>query len=51
MAAKSPRSFTLSFLSHPLFLLVVGSVIGSFLIPRISEQTGKKRVLQDARLR
>src|SRR5437660_10988526 len=38
-------------LSHPLFLLAVGSVIGSLLIPRISEQTSKKKVLQEARLR
>jgi hypothetical protein len=51
MARPPTRNSVLGFLSHPLFLLVVGSVIGSFLIPRISEQTGKKRVLQDARLR
>ena len=41
---------TLATLKHPFFLLVVGSIIGSFLIPRISEETGKKRALQQARL-
>jgi hypothetical protein len=40
-----------SILGHPLFLLIVGSVIGSFLIPHISQETGKKRALQEARLR
>jgi hypothetical protein len=48
---RSIGSSARDFLGHPLVLLVVGSVIGSFLIPRISEQIGKKKVLQDARLR
>jgi len=48
---KSFLQSMLDFFRHPLVLLIVGSVIGSFLIPRISEQTHKKKVLQDARLR
>jgi hypothetical protein len=48
---KSLASPAVDFLRHPLVLLVVGSVIGSVLIPRISEQAGKTKVLQDARLR
>ncbi len=38
-------------LRHPLLLLVIGSVIGSFLIPWITERASKKQVLQEARLR
>lgn len=38
-------------LRHPMFLLVIGSVIGSFLIPWITERASKKQVLQEARLR
>lgn len=48
---KSLASPAVDFLRHPLVLLVVGSVIGSVLIPRISEQAGKTKVLQEARLR
>jgi hypothetical protein len=38
-------------LGHPLFLLIVGSVIGSLLIPWIGNQINRKKVLQEARLR
>ena len=38
-------------LKHPLFLMVVGSVIGSFLIPWISQKTDRSRVLREARLK
>jgi len=41
----------LSALRHPLFLLIVGSIIGSFLIPWISQKTDKSRVLREARLK
>jgi hypothetical protein len=41
----------LGVLKHPLFLLVVGSVIGSFLIPWISQKNDKSRVLREARLK
>ena len=41
----------LSALRHPLLLLVVGSVIGSFLIPWISHKTDRSRVLREARLK
>lgn len=40
----------LEFLKHPLLLLIVGSVIGSILIPRISEKASRTKALQDARL-
>jgi hypothetical protein len=38
-------------LRHPLFLLIVGSIIGSFLIPWISQKADKNRVLREARLK
>src|SRR5437870_12105468 len=38
-------------LKHPLFLLIIGSIIGSFLIPWISEKNDKSRVLREARLK
>ena len=41
----------LGVLKHPLFLLVVGSIIGSFLIPWISQKNDKGRVLREARLK
>ncbi|HKO35275.1 MAG TPA: hypothetical protein VJV21_02270 [Pyrinomonadaceae bacterium] len=41
----------LNVLRHPLLLLVVGSVIGSFLIPWISHKTDRSRVLREARLK
>ena len=41
----------LDFLKHPLLLLIVGSIVGSILIPRISEQASHTKALQDARLR
>jgi len=41
----------LGVLRHPLFLLVIGSVIGSFLIPWIGEKINRKKTLQEARLR
>ena len=40
-----------AFLRHPLLLLVVGSIIGSILIPYFSQEASKKKVLQEARLR
>ena len=47
-----PRKRTLwDFSTHPLLLLFIGSVIGSFLIPIVSEKIGKKRVLQEARVK
>src|SRR5262245_13403099 len=49
MADESKGIF--SVLKHPLFLLVVGSVIGSFLIPWISQKNDKSRVLREARLK
>lgn len=48
--AQESRS-PLQMLKHPLFLLVVGSVIGSFLIPWISQKTDRNRVLREARLK
>jgi Mg2+ and Co2+ transporter CorA len=42
---------SLDFLKHPLLLLIAGSIIGSILIPRISEKASHARALQDARLR
>ena len=50
MAAEQPKGI-LSVLKHPLFLLIVGSVIGSFLIPWISQKNDKSRVLREARLK
>lgn len=49
----SPLKLRLSFefLRHPLFLLIIGSVIGSLLIPYFGERATKKKVLQEARLR
>jgi hypothetical protein len=44
-------STSFTFFRHPLLLLVVGSVIGSILIPYFSEAATKKKVLQEARLR
>lgn len=41
----------LNVLRHPLLLLVIGSVIGSFLIPWISQKTDRNRVLREARLK
>ena len=41
----------LGLLKHPLFLLIIGSIIGSFLIPWISERNDKSRVLREARLK
>jgi hypothetical protein len=49
MADESKSLF--SVLKHPLFLLVVGSVIGSFLIPWISQKNDRNRVLREARLK
>jgi hypothetical protein len=48
-----PPFFTsaLDFLKHPLLLLMVGSIVGSILIPHISERTSRTKALQDARLR
>ena len=48
--AEEPKG-PLHILRHPLFLLVVGSVIGSFLIPWISQKTDRNRVLREARLK
>jgi len=48
---KSLDNSLLEILKHPLLLLIVGSIIGSILIPRISEQASRTKVLQDARLR
>jgi uncharacterized membrane-anchored protein YhcB (DUF1043 family) len=42
---------SLDVLKHPLLLLIVGSIIGSILIPRISEKASHAKALQDARLR
>jgi hypothetical protein len=39
------------FLSHPFFLLIFASVIGSILIPHYSERATSKKVLQEAQLR
>lgn len=49
MAAESKDPFGV--LRHPLFLMLVGSVIGSFLIPWISQKTDRNRVLREARLK
>ena len=49
MAEESKDRFHV--LKHPLFLMVVGSVIGSFLIPWISQKTDRNRVLREARLK
>lgn len=38
-------------LKHPLFLLIVGSIIGSLLVPWINRQSDKSRVLREARLK
>jgi hypothetical protein len=38
-------------LGHPLFLLVIGSIIGSLLIPWIGDKISRNKVVQDARLR
>lgn len=38
-------------LSHPLLLLIIGSLLGSFLIPYVSSLTGRKQLLQEARLK
>ena len=47
-----PRKRTLwDFSTHPLLLLLVGSIVGSILIPIVSERIGKKRVLQEARIK
>jgi hypothetical protein len=40
-----------SVLGHPLFLLIIGSVIGSLLIPWVGDKITKNKVIQDARLR
>jgi|ERR1043166_973929 len=48
--AEDPKGI-LSVLRHPLFLLIVGSVIGSFLIPWISQKNDRNRVLREARLK
>lgn len=48
--AEEPKG-VIQVLKHPLFLLVVGSVIGSFLIPWISQKSDKSRVLREARLK
>jgi hypothetical protein len=42
---------SLGVLSHPLFLLVVGSIVGSLLIPPVSEKINRQKVLHEARLR
>lgn len=49
MAAESRDRF--SVLRHPLFLMVVASVIGSFMIPWISHKTDRNRALGEARLK
>ncbi len=49
MAAESKDRFRV--LKHPLFLMVVASVIGSFLIPWISHKTDRNRALGEARLK
>lgn len=48
---KSSDNSRLDFLKHPLLLLIVGSIIGSILIPKISEQASRTKALQEARLR
>ena len=47
----NPGKNSFEFLRHPLLLLVVGSIIGSFLIPYLTDRATKKKVLQEARLR
>jgi len=49
MSERGKISF--EFLRHPLLLLAVGSIIGSFLIPYLTDRATKKKVLQEARLR
>lgn len=49
MAEESKDRFRV--LKHPLVLMVVGRVIGSFLIPWISQKTDRNRVLREARLK
>ncbi|HEY5838619.1 MAG TPA: hypothetical protein VIT19_06240 [Pyrinomonadaceae bacterium] len=49
MAEESKDRFRV--LKHPLFLMVVGSVIGSFLIPWVSHKTDRNRALREARLK
>jgi len=48
--AEEPKG-VVGVLRHPLFLLIVGSIIGSFLIPWISQRSDKSRVLREARLK
>jgi hypothetical protein len=48
--AEEPKG-VVQVLRHPLFLLAVGSIIGSFLIPWISQKSDKSRVLREARLK
>lgn len=50
MSSRTPNP-SFEFLRHPLLLLVVGTIIGSILIPYFSERATKKKVLQEARLR
>ena len=49
MAGKLKASLVI--LSHPLFLLIVGSIVGSLLIPPVSEKINRQKVLHEARLR
>ena len=49
MAEESKDRFRV--LKHPLFLMVVGSIIGSFLIPWVSHKTDRNRALREARLK
>lgn len=51
MERKFFISSWLELLKHPLVLLIVGSIIGSILIPKISEKSSRTKALQDARLR
>lgn len=48
---KSSDTSVLDFLKHPLLLLIIGSIIGSILIPKISERSSRTQALQQARLR
>lgn len=49
--AENKLKSSLVVLSHPLFLLVVGSIVGSLLIPPVSEKINRQKVLHEARLR
>lgn len=49
--AENKAKGLLTVLSHPLFLLMVGSIVGSFLVPRISEKINRQKVQHEARLK